>query len=179
MSRDSLTLISYTVLVLVGRGGAGPHDLVRMMRQGRIYHAAAESQYYAEPKRLERLGLLRSRKEPGRTRERTIYELTDAGVEALRAWMDEPAGLPRVSGEPIVRMLATDLVGEGSVRESLLAMRAEIEELRAELDAGIERARTLPHRETYLRLNHELALRILDAYDGWLDDVARRLKKQR
>ena len=50
-----------------------------MMRRGRINHAAAPSQYYAEPKRLERLGLLTSSKEPGRTRERTVYRLTDAG----------------------------------------------------------------------------------------------------
>ena len=60
MSSDRLSPTSYAVLVLVGRGGAGPHDLVRMRRQGRIYESAAESQYYAEPKRLERLGYLRS-----------------------------------------------------------------------------------------------------------------------
>ena len=73
--------------MLVGRGGAGPHDLVRMMRQGRIYESAAESQFYAEPKRLERLGYLRARKEPGRTHARTHYELTSKGLDALRAWM--------------------------------------------------------------------------------------------
>ena len=94
MSRDDLTFISYTVLVLVGRGGASAHDLVRMMRTGRIYHAAAPSQYYAEPKRLERLGLLAATKEPGRTRERTVYRLTDAGIEALRDWMARPAPFP-------------------------------------------------------------------------------------
>ena len=50
MQSDHLTLISHTVLALIGRHGASPHDLVRMMRRGRIYHAAAASQYYAEPK---------------------------------------------------------------------------------------------------------------------------------
>ena len=84
LSRDDLTPFSYTILVLVGRGGAGPHDLVRMARQGRIYAAAADSQFYAEPKRLERLGYLSSRKEPGRTRERTHYSLTRKGLKALR-----------------------------------------------------------------------------------------------
>ena len=79
------------MLVLVGRGGAGPHDLVRMMRaQGGLYWAAAESHWYAEPKRLERLGYLRSRKEPGRTTERTEYELTKHGVAALREWLKRP-----------------------------------------------------------------------------------------
>jgi hypothetical protein len=49
------------------RGGAGPHDLASMMRRGSIYRAAAESQWYGEPKRLERLGYLRSEKRPGKT----------------------------------------------------------------------------------------------------------------
>ena len=172
---SDLTPFSYVVLVLVGRNGAGPHDLVRMARQGRIYAAAAESQYYAEPKRLERLGYLRSRKEPGRTRERTHYELTDQGVEALQEWMREPASAPRLHTEAIVRLLAADLVGEAPVRESLAGMRAEIADLRARLDVGEAVAETLPHRRKYLQLNARLAHGVLDAYASWLDDVEREL----
>ena len=40
---------------------------------------AGESQYYVEPKRLAKLGYLETRKEPGKTRERTIYTLTEKG----------------------------------------------------------------------------------------------------
>ena len=173
MSRDDLTFISYSVLTLVGRGGASPHDLVRMVEGGgRVYRSAAPSQYYAEPKRLEQLGYLSASKEPGRTRERTVYHLTDRGLAALRAWMDEPAAFPRVTGEPIVRLLAADLVGEGATRASLLAMRAELEEARRELDLAEDRAETIPHRSKYLLLNHALARRIVAAYDEWLDEVA-------
>ena len=176
MSRDDLTFISYSVLALVGRGGAGPHDLVRMVEGGgRVYRAAAPSQYYAEPKRLERLGYLTSSKTPGRTRERTVYHLTDKGVGALRAWMDEPAAFPRVTGEPIIKLLAADMVGEAATRESLLGMRAELAELREELVAAEERAASLPHREKYLLLNHRLARRVVDTYDEWLDEVDREL----
>src|SRR5215471_3817841 len=96
MSSTALTPFSHVVLVLVGEGGAGPHDLVRMARQGRIYWDAADSQYYAEPKRLERLGYLRSEKQPGRTRERTVYTLTEQGREALRAWVRRPVAFPRI-----------------------------------------------------------------------------------
>ena len=165
------------MLTLVGRGGAGAHDLVRMVEGGgRVYRAAAPSQYYAEPKRLERLGYLTSAKEPGRTRERTVYRLTNAGVEALRAWMRQPAAFPRVTGEPIIRLLATDLVGEAATRDSLLAMRGELADARRELDEAEERAEDLPHRRKYLLLNHTLARRIVDVYDAWLDDVARELE---
>src|SRR3954462_9535856 len=101
MSSDQLTPFSYAELVLVGAGGAGPHDLVRMMRHGRVYWAASESQWYAEPKRLERLGLLQARKEPGRPRPRTVYELTAAGRAALREWAATPVRFPQIRNEPI------------------------------------------------------------------------------
>lgn len=175
MSRDDLTFISYTVLVLVGRGGASAHDLVRMMHTGRIYQAGAPSQYYAEPKRLERLGLLVSAKEPGRTRERTVYRLTEAGLAALRAWMEGPTPFPRVPGEAPVRAIATDLVGEAAVRRSLLAMRAELADLRESIGEAEERAETIPHRTKYLLLGHGLARHVLDAYERWLDEVEREL----
>src|SRR5262245_25189433 len=123
MSRGSLTPFSFTVLALVGEGGAGPHDLVRMMRQGSMYWTSAESQWYAEPKRLEKLGYLGSRKEPGKTRERTVYHLTDLGREALRSWISEPSSLPRIQSEAIVRMLAGDLAeSDDALLGSLEAM---------------------------------------------------------
>ena len=52
-----MTPLSYVVLNLIGRDGAGPHDLVQMARRGqRLYWAGAESKIYAEPKRLAKLG---------------------------------------------------------------------------------------------------------------------------
>jgi DNA-binding PadR family transcriptional regulator len=176
MSSDRLTSISYEVLVLVGRDGAGPHDLVQMMRRGRIYGAAAESQYYAEPKRLERLGYLTSRRLPGRTRERTQYELTQKGLDALAEWIRGRPEPPTLETDPILRLLAADLVGEEPVRGSLLSMREEISELRTGLDEAEAIASRLPHRRKYLLLNHRLARRVLDAYDAWLDDIERELE---
>jgi DNA-binding PadR family transcriptional regulator len=175
MSSEQLTPFSYAVLVLVGEGGAGPHDLVTMMRRGRVYWAASESQWYAEPKRLERLGLLRSRKEPGRTRPRTVYELTDSGRDALRAWAVTPATFPRVQNEPIVRVLAADIVGDDRVLEGLRALRADLDELDSSIDAAELVARGLPRRERYLMLNHRLARRIVAAHREWLDDAERTL----
>jgi PadR family transcriptional regulator AphA len=177
LSSNRLTPFSYTVLALVGRGGAGPHDLARMMRQqGTLYWAAAESQWYAEPKRLERLGYLRSRKEPGRTTERTHYDLTPTGRAALRAWIAEPSQLPRIQHEAIVRLLAADLSDDATVLASLEALRDEIAVQRARFDEAEEIAATLPHRERYLRLVHRLGRALLDAHERWLDDVERELR---
>lgn len=178
MSRNELTPFSHVVLVLVGQGGAGPHDLVRMARQGRIYSDFAESQWYAEPKRLERLGYLASRKEPGRTRERTHYTLTEKAREALREWMNEPARFSRIQMEPAWRLLAADLVGEETVLESLRALRAEISDLVARLDVAEAVAHTIPSRQRYLTLNHRLARGIVQAHADWLDEVERELARR-
>src|SRR5919109_1258687 len=91
MPADELTLFSYEILGLVGQGGASAHDLRQMARHGRILDWAGESQYYTEPKRLAKLGYLAARREPGKTRERTVYTLTDKGLEALR---EAAHGLP-------------------------------------------------------------------------------------
>lgn len=175
MSRDTLTPFSYAILVLVGRDGAGPHDLVQMARKGRVYAAAAESQYYAEPKRLERLGYLSARKEPGRTHERTHYSLTGHGVAALRDWAGQPVRFPRTLHEGVVRLLAADLVGEAPVRESVAALRTELDELDALIDDGEATAAALPHREKYLRINHRLARRLVAAHRDWIAEVEREL----
>jgi DNA-binding PadR family transcriptional regulator len=175
MSSDALTPFSYAILVLVGQGGAGPHDLVRMAQQGKIYAAAANSQYYAEPKRLERLGYLSSRKEPGQTRERTHYSLTERGRAALRAWTREPVRFPRVLHEGVLRVLAADLVGETPVRESVSALREELDHLDDLLDTADEVAAGLPHREKYLRINHRLARRLIHAHREWVAEVEQEL----
>ena len=54
-------------------------------------------------------------------------------------------------------------------------MREDLVDLRERLDAADEVAGTLPHREKYLRLNHRLARRVVDAYEDWLDEIEREL----
>jgi DNA-binding PadR family transcriptional regulator len=175
MSNADLTPFSYAVLTLVGRFGAGPHDLVRMARQGRVYWTAADSQWYAEPKRLAKLGFLRAEKRPGRTRERTHYTLTDAGRAALVEWAAEPARFPRIQHEAVTRLLLGDMVPDAVLVAGLQSMRGEIAEIGAQLDAADAAAAEVPHRARYLRLNHALARRILEAHSTWIDQVEREL----
>ena len=146
-----------------------------MRAQGGLYWTAAESQWYAEPKRLERLGLLRSTKRPGRTTQRTHYELTDAGSAALRGWLGQPSSLPRIQHEALVRVLAADLGRDEDVLASLAALREDIAAKRELIAAAKERATTFPHRERYLRLVHSLGDHLLDAHEQWLDEVEREL----
>lgn len=174
MSR--LSSFSHVVLTLVGRGGAGPHDLVRMMRQGRLYWTAAASHYYAEPRRLEGLGLLRSRIEPGRTGRRRHYELTDAGRRALREWLATPTAFPRIQSEPAVRALAADLADPETVLAGLDALETQLDEFDVELDQLEAQATTLPSRTAMLLINHRLSRRMVAAHRQWLAEVRAELR---
>ena len=69
-----------------GSGAARPAAAGPSAR--RMLAWAGESRYYTEPKRLAKLGYLAARKEPGKTRERTVYTLTDKGLEALREYAE-------------------------------------------------------------------------------------------
>jgi PadR family transcriptional regulator AphA len=174
---SELTPLSYVVLALVGREGAAPHDLVRMARGGqRLYYAGAASKIYEQPKRLERLGYLRSEKRPGKTRERTYYTLTEKGISALREWLGRPSSFPRIQSEAVARVLSSDLAeDERVVAESLQALRQEVAELSAGIDEDERRAPSIPHRERQLRLVRSLGRMLLQAHLEWIEEVEREL----
>ena len=175
MSRPELTLFSYEVLGLVGREGAAPHDLRRMVEDGRMLNWAGESQYYSEPKRLAKLGYLSARKEPGKTRERTVYSLTGKGLDALREYARTPVTLTPLKSEPLLRLLIADLVGEDVTRASMATLREDLEDLEARLDASARAAEELPHRREYLLLVNEFLRRYVDLHRELVDRVERDL----
>jgi DNA-binding PadR family transcriptional regulator len=171
-STASLTPFSYVVLVLVGEGGAGPHDLVRMMRQGAwAYWTSSQSQYYAEPKRLADAGYLEAARTPGRTHDRTEYRLTEKGRQALREWHATPAAFPRIQNEGAIRLLGAEFADPASVLEGLQGLRAEIAAGHEWLDRSEEREPGVPHRSRVLAINRRMARRMLEAQEAWLDEV--------
>lgn len=172
-SREDLTLFSYETLALVGRGGAGAHDLLQMAKRGRFLAWAGESQYYVEPKRLARLGYLEARKEPGKTRERTVYSLTEKGLDALREWVRTPVQYTPFKSDALIRLLATDLVGEDEVREGFAGLGADLEDMRSRVQEAAETAKTLPHREKYLNLGLHFVEGVIDLYEELLASVER------
>ena len=178
-SSNALSLFSYEILGLVGRNGAGAHDLLRLARRGRMLAWAGESQYYVEPKRLAKLGYLDARKEPGKTRERTVYTLTDKGYAALREYAATPVTFTPLKSEPLLRLLIADLVGEKATRESLKTLREDIADLQARLEEAEQTAGNYPHREKYLRLVIEFLRRLFDLHLALVDEVERELVPRR
>ena len=172
MPRAALTPFSYAVLALIGEGGAGAHDIVRMLRRGTAYWAAAESHCYAEPKRLAGLGYLAAERGAGTTRDRTTYQLAAQGRDALRAWLVEPTPFPRIQDEAPIRLIAASSGADAAaLLASLTAVRADLAVIAADLDANEQAMLELPHRLRYLRLVHRLGRSVVESRRAWLDEV--------
>ena len=175
MSRSELSLFSYEILGLVGSTGAGPHDLRGMMRRGRMLDWAGESQYYTEPKRLAKLGYLEARTEPGKTRNRTVYTLTDKGLQALREWACTPVRFTPLKSEMLLRLLIADLVGDEPTRRSIATLREDIADLYLRLAEAEASAAALPHRSRYLLLNVGFLRGVLELHLEFIDEIEREL----
>jgi DNA-binding PadR family transcriptional regulator len=134
---------------------------------------AGESQYYVEPKRLARLGYLATRREPGRTRERTVYTLSEKGLEALREYARTPVSFSPLKSDPLLRLLICDLVGEPVTRASMATLRDEIADLSLRLDESEETARALQHRSKYLLLVVGFLRRYLELHLELVDEIER------
>lgn len=94
MSTGRLSTTSYVVLGMIGlRGPSTPYDLKRGIGHSVGYFwPFPHAQLYAEPERLEQMGLLAVEPEDS-GRRRKVYRLTDAGRGALREWLASPTNV--------------------------------------------------------------------------------------
>ena len=179
MSTGELTLFSYEILGLVGRGGASAHDLRQMARHGRILDWAGESQYYTEPKRLAGLGYLEARTEPGKTRERTVYTLTPKARRALREYARTSVRFQPVKNELLLRLLICDLVGEAPTRASAGTIREDIADLVTRLDETERRTELFPHKRKYQLLVVGFLRRLLDLHLDLVEQIEQELASEK
>ena len=123
MSSRPLTTTSYAILGLLALQPWSTYELAQLITRSLHYiWPRAESNLYAEPKRLVAGGLATAEVIWNGNRKRTVYSITPEGRTALRAWLgEEPAG-QRVESEPAIRIL----FGNVGSKENLLAAVARI-----------------------------------------------------
>jgi PadR family transcriptional regulator AphA len=118
MSTVRLGPTSYVVLGSIAvRGPSTSYDLKRFVELtlGHFW-AFPHSQLYAEPDRLARAGLLTEEREEGGRRRRT-YAITEAGRQALGAWLDDPATAQVELRDPgLVKLFFSELAGADALR---------------------------------------------------------------
>jgi len=98
------------------------YELTKQMRFSLHYlWPRAESNVYAEPKRLVAAGLAVSREEWTGDRRSTVYSITDAGQAALADWLASPSSRQRYESEAVLKVLFGE---NGSLGDMLASIRA-------------------------------------------------------
>jgi len=114
----TLTTTSYAVLSVLSLRPHSTYDITRQMRLSMHFMwPRAESNVYAEPRRLVAASLATAREEWNGRRRRTIYAITDAGRAALARWLASPSARQRYECEALVKVL----FAENGTRDDLLA----------------------------------------------------------
>ncbi len=131
-----LTPTSYIVLGLLARDGAATPYALKAAVAGGVgnLRSVQHAQLYTEPERLARAGLVDEEREEGGRRRRT-YRLTDAGREALEAWLASPAdGFTELRDPGLLQLFFGAEPGSVAAAQTALheAKLAEYEALRAE-----------------------------------------------
>jgi PadR family transcriptional regulator AphA len=111
-----LTPTSYLVLGLLAREGPStPYELERHVRAtlGHFW-SFPHTLLYSEPPRLAGFGLVVEERET-EGRRRRVFAITNAGEEALRAWLDRPSDEPTELRDPgLLQLFFGDLASAPS-----------------------------------------------------------------
>ncbi|HYJ22263.1 MAG TPA: PadR family transcriptional regulator [Solirubrobacterales bacterium] len=87
---SELPPLSYLVLGLIERAdGATPYELKQLAATVSDLWALRHDQVYREPERLAKRGLLSEEREQ-EGRRRRHFQITEAGRQALREWLNQP-----------------------------------------------------------------------------------------
>lgn len=147
----ALTTTSYAVLSVLAIREHSTYELTQQMRLSLHYlWPRAESNVYAEPKRLVAAGLAAAREEWNGGRRRTIYSITDAGRAALAEWLAAPSTRQRYESEAALKIFFGENGTVGDLLASVRALREEalaaIEHFQRVADDYAEAAGRYPHR---------------------------------
>ncbi|WP_433505938.1 PadR family transcriptional regulator [Pseudonocardia halophobica] len=182
-----LSTTSYAILGLLAIRPWTTYELAKQMEVSlRNFWPRAERRLYEEPAKLVDHGLASVVRERVGSRPRSVYRITPAGRDALRAWLAEPGALPSLEFEALVKVFFAEHGG----KEVLVA------NLRRILDGTRERvARDADWADHYLRTGGQFAERLpvislvgvlqaelnrtvadwarwaLDTVDGWPEDL--------
>jgi DNA-binding PadR family transcriptional regulator len=133
MSPD-LTPTGRVILGMLALGKNTGYDIKQFVdKTTRLFWAASYGQIYPELRSLEEQGLVRGRSEPTGGRARMVYELTDAGRDALTGWLQSEAEpLYELRDEGMLKLFFSDALPERRV-DNIRAMRERHERKLAHL----------------------------------------------
>ena len=173
----TLTTTECSVLGLLARAPQSGYDLKKAVdRSVGYFWGPAKSQIYAVLPSLVEAGYATSRTVAQQRRpDKQVYRITGAGRAALRKWIEETPDPPTPGRNPLLLKI---FFGEYASAEILLEQvrtrRAEMEQLKDELDALDQRARGDTH-DIFPQLTRMYGRRYAEAIIGWAGDDERKL----
>jgi PadR family transcriptional regulator AphA len=135
-------------------GPGSGYDLVRQLDQGlNWFWAAPHSQIYPRLKNLEARGLITSRSEVVGTKlEKKVYEITDAGRAAVRAWSEEPPTYPPSRDVERLKLIFGDHGNIPAIRRHLETHRTHFAERLDDLQRFVDVLRRRQHKRIESRI---------------------------
>jgi DNA-binding PadR family transcriptional regulator len=106
MEMRNVITLSYGLLGLLARKPLSGYDLAQQMkRRVGLMWSALPSQIYPELARLEKQGLVTHQvvEQPDYRPDKKVYEITEAGREALRQWVTEPTPPTAIRDEFVLK----------------------------------------------------------------------------
>jgi PadR family transcriptional regulator, regulatory protein AphA len=129
-----LTATSFAILGLLAVRPWPTYELAKQINRSLSHFwPRAESNLYAEAKRLVAGGYAVARQERTGERRRTVYRITPQGRKALREWLDAPGGEMRLESEPLLKIFFADQGSKVDLLDTLRAMGAAAEAQQATL----------------------------------------------
>jgi DNA-binding PadR family transcriptional regulator len=174
MADHELTPTGRVILGMIGIGRQTGYDIKQFVdKTTRLFWAASYGQIYPELKRLEETGLIAGRSEPTGDRARKVYELTDAGREALRDWLadEQPEPMYELRDEGMLKLFFSDALPERRI-ENIRRMRERHEGKLAHL-RSIESHAKGGRAGPYLTLQFGIAQ--TEFFIKWCEEAERRL----
>jgi DNA-binding PadR family transcriptional regulator len=123
-----LTATSFAILGLLAVRPWPTYELAKQISRSLTHFwPRAESNLYAEAKRLVTDGYALARQEQSGGRRRTVYRITPQGRKALREWLETPGGDTRLESEPLLKVFFADQGSNADLLDTLRAMGAAAE----------------------------------------------------
>jgi len=127
---SELTTTSYAILAQVAVRPWSTYELAQQrVRYYRYVWPRAESAIYREAKRLSAMGLIEGTREYTGKRPRTVYAITEAGKDALRAWLATPIAPLSMDFEAMLRIFVCPLGTKEDALRTLEQVRADAQEM--------------------------------------------------
>ena len=170
----TLTTTSYAVLAQLALRPWSTYELARQsVRYFRYVWPRAESAIYREVKRLADKGLATAKREYVGKRARTVYSITEAGRQMLRAWLGTPVSPFAMDFEAMIRLFIAPLGTKEQIVATLEQVRTDARDMlhfggavRQEFLEG----RAVLQDQVYIRaLAVDFFVSLLHTVDGWAE----------